>query len=181
MLVNAGRRERLGPSADFPPERGVSVPATRIAEETLGRPIPNTALLGAFLALTGLADLDALDTALAEHPPDVRVRLLGLRRIRPFPHEELRAALAGLDELVVLERAISPGRGAILADEIRASLHGVPDMPRVYGTVAGLGGRDIPTSILPELLACMREETPVRMRIVDLVEPVEPVLPEAAP
>jgi len=44
----------------------VSVPAAFMAHEILGRPVPNTALLAAFLTLTGLLPLDALVKAMAQ-------------------------------------------------------------------------------------------------------------------
>jgi pyruvate ferredoxin oxidoreductase gamma subunit len=48
--------------------RGVellTLPASRLAEAELGRRVPNTALLAAFLQLTGLLPLSALEAALA--------------------------------------------------------------------------------------------------------------------
>jgi pyruvate ferredoxin oxidoreductase gamma subunit len=44
--------------------RAMTIPATRLAMDIIGRPIPNTALLAAFLGLTGLLPLSALATAL---------------------------------------------------------------------------------------------------------------------
>jgi pyruvate ferredoxin oxidoreductase gamma subunit len=44
----------------------VCLPATQLANEFLGRPVPNTALLSAFLALTGLLPRDALVRALGQ-------------------------------------------------------------------------------------------------------------------
>ena len=41
------------------PERAVTVPATEIARQHLGRPLPNAALLGALAALTGQVSLAA--------------------------------------------------------------------------------------------------------------------------
>ncbi len=38
----------------------VALPANAMARQILGRPVPNTALLSAFLALTGMVSLDAL-------------------------------------------------------------------------------------------------------------------------
>ena len=43
----------------------VALPATALATEVLGRPVPNTALLAAFLTLTGLLPHQALIQALA--------------------------------------------------------------------------------------------------------------------
>ena len=44
----------------------ITMPATRLAMEHIGRPVPNTALLAAFITLTGLMPLAALIDALAE-------------------------------------------------------------------------------------------------------------------
>lgn len=43
----------------------VAVPASQIASEFLGKPVPNVALLAALLALTGMMPADALAKALA--------------------------------------------------------------------------------------------------------------------
>lgn len=43
----------------------IALPATALAQEILGRPVPNTALLAAFLVLTGLLPQSALLDALA--------------------------------------------------------------------------------------------------------------------
>ncbi|MDZ7750456.1 MAG: 2-oxoacid:acceptor oxidoreductase family protein [Gammaproteobacteria bacterium] len=63
ILVNANDRpddEDLG-DADV-----VTLPATALANEYLGRPVPNTALLAAFLSLTGMLPVAALTNALGE-------------------------------------------------------------------------------------------------------------------
>jgi pyruvate ferredoxin oxidoreductase gamma subunit len=44
----------------------ITMPATRLAMEHIGRPVPNTALLAAFITLTELMPLTALIDALAE-------------------------------------------------------------------------------------------------------------------
>jgi pyruvate ferredoxin oxidoreductase gamma subunit len=44
----------------------ITLPATHLAQEYLGRPVPNTALLSAFLTLTGLIPRSALSHALGE-------------------------------------------------------------------------------------------------------------------
>jgi len=46
------------------PERLVSVPASQIAREALGRPLPNAALLGAFAALTSAVSLSSVLAAI---------------------------------------------------------------------------------------------------------------------
>ncbi len=44
---------------------GQALPATRLAVQILGRPVPNTALLAAFLALTRILPMEALVKALS--------------------------------------------------------------------------------------------------------------------
>ncbi len=57
MLINTARSlEELGMgefAAAFAPGRLMTLPATEIAREHLGRPLPNAVLLGGFAALTG--------------------------------------------------------------------------------------------------------------------------------
>ena len=51
------------------PERLRTVPATELAREHLGRPLPNAALLGAFAAMTRVVTLDAVAAAIRERFP----------------------------------------------------------------------------------------------------------------
>ena len=44
----------------------VTVPATELAREHLGRPLPNAALLGAFAALTGVVSVDSVAAAVRQ-------------------------------------------------------------------------------------------------------------------
>jgi pyruvate ferredoxin oxidoreductase gamma subunit len=73
LLVNTGRELDelgLGELVDrLRPERVLTVPATEIAREHLGRPLPNAALLGAFSALSGVVSLESVDAAIAEKFP----------------------------------------------------------------------------------------------------------------
>ncbi len=44
----------------------ITVPATQLAMQHLGRPVPNAVLLGAFAALTGVVSLKSVNDAIAE-------------------------------------------------------------------------------------------------------------------
>ena len=70
LLLNTGRSfDDLGLGAfveRFDVDRCVTVPATEIAREHLGRPLPNAALLGAFAALTGQVSVDSVAAAIRE-------------------------------------------------------------------------------------------------------------------
>ena len=63
ILVNSARP--IAACAIPPDVKFLAVPASAMAVEALGQPIPNTALLAAFLALTDLFPLVALEKALA--------------------------------------------------------------------------------------------------------------------
>jgi len=96
------------------------------------------------------------------------VKLIKLRSMRPFPIEELQRSCAGLRDLIVLERALSPGAGGILGNEVRAALSELASPPRVHSFVAGLGGRDIPLEIYPRLLTAAKAERATEFAIADL-------------
>jgi pyruvate ferredoxin oxidoreductase alpha subunit len=88
---------------------------------------------------------------------DLPVKLIKLRCFRPFPIDALQQACAGLDDVVVLERAISLGSGGIIGLETLAALSELAQAPRVHNYAAGLGGRDIPLEMLPRLLDAVAE------------------------
>lgn len=71
VLINTSKSlEELGLAdlyARFARPHLATCPATEIALEAFGRPLPNAALLGAFAALTGEVSLDAVQRAIREH------------------------------------------------------------------------------------------------------------------
>jgi len=66
IVLNSERQE-----ADFNKERDgfrwVCLPGSRIGQNFLGKPLPNTALLGALAAATGWVNLHALEQAVESH------------------------------------------------------------------------------------------------------------------
>jgi pyruvate ferredoxin oxidoreductase alpha subunit len=71
----------------------------------------------------------------------VAIGVLGITCFRPWPSEEVRAALAGASRVVVVEKAFAVGAGGIVGQNVRLALSGLP--VEVYDVVAGLGGRPI--------------------------------------
>jgi pyruvate ferredoxin oxidoreductase gamma subunit len=75
ILINTARSlEELGLDelvASLPPGRLLTVPATEIARERLGRPLPNAALLGGFAALTGVVSIECVLGAIRQRFPGV--------------------------------------------------------------------------------------------------------------
>jgi pyruvate/2-oxoacid:ferredoxin oxidoreductase alpha subunit len=99
-------------------------------------------------------------TSTARHVVDQRraagenVGLVKVKMFRPFPTAALRSILAGVPRVAVLDRNLSPGRGGIFAEELRAGLFDVPpdDRPAVFGFVLGLGGRDVTPETIDEVI-----------------------------
>jgi pyruvate ferredoxin oxidoreductase alpha subunit len=69
------------------------------------------------------------------------VGVLRICSYRPFPEAEIREALAGAHEVVVLDRANAPGAQAPLYTELAATLYG--SGIELRGHVYGLGGREL--------------------------------------
>jgi pyruvate ferredoxin oxidoreductase alpha subunit len=92
---------------------------------------------------------DTVDELRAE---GMKVGVLGITSFRPFPDQAIRDTLTAANRhLVVLERALSPGTGGIVAADLRTALAGRP-APGMSTVVAGLGGRAITSKSLRALL-----------------------------
>ena len=90
--------------------------------------------------------------AMDEQATGPAAKLITLRCFRPLPVAALRQAVAGLEHLVVVDRALSPGFGGIVGGEIKAALSGMAQAPCIHNVAIGLGGRDVPMEMWPRLL-----------------------------
>jgi pyruvate ferredoxin oxidoreductase alpha subunit len=84
--------------------------------------------------------MDAIDKLQGEGK---KVGLVRVRLWRPFPHDEIKEALAGAGNIIVLDRAISLGGPGPICSEIRDALYSLDKKPEIAGIVGGLGGRDV--------------------------------------
>ncbi|MCX9013774.1 MAG: pyruvate ferredoxin oxidoreductase [Candidatus Methanoperedens sp.] len=75
-----------------------------------------------------------------------KVGIVKLRFFRPFPAEELRAALSGMGAVGVIDRSISYNGGGPIFSEVRSALYGMT-MP-VINHLAGIGGRDVTENLI---------------------------------
>ncbi len=71
----------------------------------------------------------------------VSIGALALKSFRPFPLDEVRAALGDAKRVVVLEKALAVGIGGIVSANVRMALSGI--QLHGYTVIAGLGGRPI--------------------------------------
>ena len=79
----------------------------------------------------------------------VSIGVVAIKTFRPYPLEEVRAALGQAREIVVLEKAFAVGAGGIVGQNVRLALSGLP--ARVHDVVAGLGGRPVTKASLRRL------------------------------
>ena len=94
--------------------------------------------------------MDAVDRMRTRGIP---VGLLKLRLWRPFPFEDIRKAVRGVEMLVVMDRAISTGGiGGPVASEMKSALYGQAKRPKIISFIAGLGGRDVPPEHFEEMV-----------------------------
>jgi pyruvate ferredoxin oxidoreductase alpha subunit len=98
----------------------------------------------------------------------VKVGAVGLKCFRPYPIDEMRAALANARRIVVLEKAFAVGAGGIVGQNVRLALSGLGS--EVHDVVAGLGGRPITKASLHRLLEDVLEDRlePRRLTFLDL-------------
>ncbi|HHS94273.1 MAG TPA: pyruvate ferredoxin oxidoreductase [Rhodobacterales bacterium] len=94
-------------------------------------------------------------------------RIIKLRAFRPFPAKAIRNAVKGLDSLIVIDRAISPGMGGVLGTEVSAVLSTLDNPPKVFNYALGLGGRDIPVTMYRDLLKLTESKKAPRFAVLD--------------
>jgi pyruvate ferredoxin oxidoreductase alpha subunit len=120
----------------------------------LGRPVPGLVepyrTEGARTVVVALGSVlgtlkDTVDALRSEGEP---VGALGVTTFRPFPSGAVRAALHGVDRVVVLERAFGLGVGGIVSADLLPTV----DAP-VWTVVAGLGGRPVTAKALRGVFA----------------------------
>ncbi len=81
-----------------------------------------------------------------------RVGLLKLKAFRPFPTEEVQAALKNVPRVAVLDRNISLGKEGIWCQELKAALYGLERRPAVFGYIGGICGADVSPEMIEDLV-----------------------------
>lgn len=75
-----------------------------------------------------------------------KVGVVGITSFRPFPYEELRTALQGANQVLIVEKAFQTSVGGIVTEDVRRSIRGLSIEDRTL--IAGLGGRPITVASL---------------------------------
>ncbi len=83
-----------------------------------------------------------------------KIGLLKIRVFRPFPREEIKQVLENGSKVAVIDKNISFGMGGVLYNNIKAKTNA-----EAYGFIAGLGGRDITTEYVREIVEKTKNPT----------------------
>jgi len=82
----------------------------------------------------------------------VKAGLLRLRTYRPLPSKDLTKALENVKAIAIMDRSHSFGAyGGPIFHEVRHILYDAPTHPQVVDYVYGLGGRDMPQTLIHEI------------------------------
>lgn len=157
-MSNAYMEFRWQVQRDMEKAKGIITTVHREFEDTFGRSYRQVEeyktddadivlVLSGTVASTGR---DAIDTLRGKGE---KTGMVKMKTLRPFPREDVIAALKGKKKVAIIDRNFSPGATGVWAQEIKNALYELPEneRPLVYGYVAGLGGRDISTKTIEEV------------------------------
>ncbi len=91
------------------------------------------------------------DVVKARREGGEKIGMVRTKMFRPFPREELIAAIGSAKRVAVLDRNHSPGSGGIFWQEIAATLRERPDV-LLQDYVVGLGGGDVTPAMIGEII-----------------------------
>jgi pyruvate ferredoxin oxidoreductase alpha subunit len=95
-----------------------------------------------------------------------KIGVLGIISYRPFPLEQVRAALINCKRFLVLEKSLAVGMGGIVATDVRMAVTGTGI--KGFTAIAGLGGRPITKASLHKLFRLAEKEELQPVNFVDL-------------
>lgn len=123
---------------------------------------------GAPTAIVSIGSISGtLEEARELHAAAGAARIVRLRSLRPFPGPELVAALGDARDIIVVERALSPGAGGIIGTELRAAFQLAGCNIRIHNVSIGLGGRDVPLDMFLRLMALKDRPEVTEFSILD--------------
>ncbi|MDF1556951.1 MAG: pyruvate ferredoxin oxidoreductase [ANME-2 cluster archaeon] len=88
----------------------------------------------------------------------IKVGLLRLRVIRPWPAGAIVRALKDAKAVAVIDRNLAPGKGGIMFPEVVETLYHLDDRPLVSSFVVGLGGNPQTEVKIKEITSKLKED-----------------------
>lgn len=100
----------------------------------------------------------------------MKIGLLKIRALRPFPKKQVINALKNAKKVAVLDRNISFGAGGVFAMEVKDALYNSPFHPQIFSYITGLGGRDVTPEVVYDLVMEVEKakKAPIVHQWVDL-------------
>ncbi|MFY9189668.1 MAG: hypothetical protein WAN89_00105 [Lawsonella sp.] len=95
-----------------------------------------------------------------------KIGLLSICSFRPFPFEAVAEVLTQCQQVISFEKAFQLGIGGIVSSHIRQALR--CGGPEVFEVIAGLGGRNITTRSINEMLDSAKDGNLERLTFLDL-------------
>lgn len=86
-----------------------------------------------------------------------KIGVLKIRTFRPFPKDEIIKILSNAKYAAILDKSISLGEEGILAAEIKSAAYN-KIKTKIQSFVVGLGGRDITTDTLKEIIKLIKKK-----------------------
>lgn len=109
------------------------------------------------MVIIGSAAGTAKDAADALREQGIKAGVLKIRLFRPFPAEEIAAAIKNAKVVACMDRTESyNGNCGPLGAEVKAALYGTENAPKMLNYVYGLGGRDVTVESLTSVFADMQ-------------------------
>jgi pyruvate/2-oxoacid:ferredoxin oxidoreductase alpha subunit len=82
----------------------------------------------------------------------VKVGLLKMKALRPFPTNEVQEILKNTPKVAVIDRNISLGKGGIWCQELKAALYPLERRPEITGYIAGICGADVSPEMIEDMV-----------------------------
>ncbi|WP_042667943.1 pyruvate ferredoxin oxidoreductase [Desulfurococcus amylolyticus] len=87
-----------------------------------------------------------------------KIGLLKIRMFRPFPYSDIAEILSGAKIVAVMDKAIGPGSFGALYEDIAVSLYDLDERPLLLDYIYGLGGRDLPPSLVYRMIEEVKKD-----------------------
>jgi pyruvate/2-oxoacid:ferredoxin oxidoreductase alpha subunit len=121
------------------------------------------------LVATGTIATTARELVRQRREKGEKVGLLKIKMFRPFPEAAICAACESASRIGVLDRNYAAGIGGVFWQDLRAAFQGKRDKLIIQDYLTGIGGGDVTSSMLDEVLADLmprkRAEAPIWLGI----------------
>jgi pyruvate ferredoxin oxidoreductase alpha subunit len=95
----------------------------------------------------------------------IKIGIIGIRVLRPFPFDEVAEILKNVKAIGALDRSSPNGSVGMLYNEIAGAMIGIGKAPIMKNYIYGLGGRDITVEMLKNIYIELNESAKAGIRL----------------